>query len=72
MRMGVTYDSKATNRKQGGLPVRAPLPHRIPIGRLGVIYNSQPSEIHKNTTTTGGSSYYLIEKSPKQPFYKNL
>jgi hypothetical protein len=26
MRLGVIYDSQATNRKQGGLPVRAPLP----------------------------------------------
>jgi hypothetical protein len=24
--LGVIYDSQATNRKQGGLPVRAPLP----------------------------------------------
>jgi hypothetical protein len=26
VRLGVLYDSHATNQKQGGLPVRAPLP----------------------------------------------
>jgi hypothetical protein len=67
--MGVTYDSQATHRKQGGLPVRAPLPRRIPIGRLGVIYNSQLPEIHKLPPQTGGSSYFLIEKSPKTAFF---
>jgi hypothetical protein len=41
--LGVIYDPQTTNRKQGGLPVRAPLPHRTPIGRLGVIYDSQPA-----------------------------
>ncbi len=29
---GLIYDSQATNRKQVGLSVRAPLPHHTPIG----------------------------------------
>jgi hypothetical protein len=49
MWLGVISDSQATNRKQEGLPVRAPLPLHTPIGRLGVIYDSQPAGIHKNT-----------------------
>jgi hypothetical protein len=52
MRLGVIYDSQATIRKQGGLPVRAPPPHRSPIGHRGVINDSQPVEIRKNTTTS--------------------
>jgi hypothetical protein len=49
---GVIYNSQVTNKKQGGLPVRAPFtPRRIPIGCPGVIYNFQPAEIHKITTT---------------------
>jgi hypothetical protein len=61
MWLGVIYDYQATNRKQGGLPVRAPLPHRTPIGHLGVIYDSEPAEIHK-LPQTGGSSYFFISK----------
>ncbi len=49
IRLGVIYDSQATNRKQGGLPVRAPSPCCTPIGRLGVIYDSHRAGIHKNT-----------------------
>jgi hypothetical protein len=37
MRLGVIYDSTPTNRKQGGLLVRALPPLLTPIGRLGVI-----------------------------------
>ncbi len=51
MRLEVIYDSQVTNRKQGRLLVRAPLSFSTPIGRLGVIYESQLAEIHKNTTT---------------------
>jgi hypothetical protein len=51
MWLEVTYDSQVTNRKQVGIPVRAPLSRPPPIGRLGVIYDFQPAEIHKNTTT---------------------
>ncbi len=49
VRLGGIYDSQATNRKKGGLLVRAPLPLRTPIGRLGVIFDSQPAGIQKNT-----------------------
>jgi hypothetical protein len=51
VRLGVIYDSPVTNKMQGGLPVRAPVPHRAPIGCLGIIYDSQLAEIHKNITT---------------------
>jgi hypothetical protein len=49
MQLGVIYDSQMTNRKQGGLLLRALLPHCTPIGCLVVIYYSQPAERHKNT-----------------------
>ncbi len=32
------YGFQATNRKHGGLAVRAPLPRSISMGHLGVIY----------------------------------
>jgi hypothetical protein len=40
---------------------------------MGVIEDSQPAEIHKNTTKSG-SSYFLTEKLPKTAFFsiKNL
>jgi hypothetical protein len=45
------YDSQATNKKLGGLTVRAPIyPSCTPIGRLGVICDSQPTGINKNPT----------------------
>jgi hypothetical protein len=52
-----------TNRKLGGLPVRAPLPCHIPIGHLGVIYNSQPVEKHEITITNTWTLLILVEKS---------
>ncbi len=39
------------HRKQGGLPVRAPFPCCTPIGRPEVLYDFQPAEMLKNTTT---------------------
>jgi hypothetical protein len=75
------YDSQKTNMKQRGLPVGASLPRCTPIGCLGVIYDSQPVKLQKNTTTnrwklnyrkiplqTGGSSYFLMEKIAKTDF----
>jgi hypothetical protein len=71
VQLGVIYDSSATNRKQGELPVRAPLPPcHTPIGRPGVIQDSQPAEIRKTPPKTGGSSYFLIEKPPTELFFK--
>jgi hypothetical protein len=64
----VVYDSQASNRNQGGLTVRAP-PHSTPNGCLEVIYVSQLAEYTKVPKQTGGSSYFLIEKSPKTAFY---
>jgi hypothetical protein len=49
MWLGVTFDYQATDWKQGGLPVKAPLPCCTPIGCLGVIYNSQLAGMHKTT-----------------------
>jgi hypothetical protein len=47
MRLKEICHSQATNRKQGGLPVKAPPPpHRTPIGYLGVIYDTQLAGIH--------------------------
>ncbi len=65
VRLGVIYDSQATNRKLGGIPVRALLP---PAALLLVAWESyvtpsQP-EYTKRPSRTGGSSYFLIEKSP--------
>jgi hypothetical protein len=72
MWLGVTYDFQATNRKQGGLPVRTHHPRqRIAIGRLGVVYDSQPAGIHKNTSQTGGCSYFSMEKSLKTTSFQN-
>jgi hypothetical protein len=73
MRLGVLYISQATKNKQGGLPVRAPLPCRTPIGCPGGIYNSQPAKYTKIPPQTGGYYYFLIEKAPATAFfYKNL
>jgi hypothetical protein len=52
VRLGVIYDSQGANWKQGGLPMRDPFPHHTPNGRRGVINDSQPAEIYKNTTRT--------------------
>jgi hypothetical protein len=52
VRLWVINDSQATNRKQGGLPVRScPPSYHTPIGRLEIIYDPQPTGTHKNTTT---------------------
>jgi hypothetical protein len=74
MRLGVICDSQATMRKQGGLPLRAPLPCRTSIGRLEIIHDSSRPKYTKMPPQTGGSSLLLIEKSPKTAFFiiKNL
>ncbi len=70
--LGVLYGSQATNRKQGGLPVRAAFPRRTPIGHLGVMYDSQPAEIHKNTTINRWQAlvFYILENRLIQHFFK--
>jgi hypothetical protein len=66
VRLGVIYDSQASNKKWGGLPARTSTPlWRNPIGRLGVVYDSQPARIQKIPPETGGCSYILIETSTK-------
>jgi hypothetical protein len=37
--------------------------------RLGVIYDSSSTEYTKTAEQTGGSSYFLIEKSPKTSIF---
>ncbi len=48
--LGVIYDYQATNRKQGRLHVKAPLPPPHFYWSPG-IYDSQPAGIHKKATT---------------------
>jgi hypothetical protein len=57
--------SQATNRKQGGLLLRAPL---LLVDWESYITSSQPKDT-KIPPYTGGSSYFLIEKSPKTAFF---
>jgi hypothetical protein len=52
VQLGLIYDSPATNWKQGGVPLRVPLPHCTLIGRLGVICDSQVAKIHIHVNTT--------------------
>jgi hypothetical protein len=70
MPLGVLCDSQATIRKHGGLPLRAPLPCRTSIGRLGVINDSNRPKYTKIPPQSGGSSLFLIEKSSKTAFLK--
>jgi hypothetical protein len=71
MQLGVIYDSQVTNRKQGGLPVRAALP---PFALLLVAWESYMTPSQQENTKTlpknGRSSYLLIEKLPKTVFFK--
>ncbi len=48
--LGVIYDFQMTNRKQGRLQQEPPPPWHTPIGHLGVIYDSRPARMEKNTT----------------------
>jgi hypothetical protein len=52
VQLGVMYDSQATNRKQGGLPVRAILPAALLLVTWeSYVYDSQLAKTYKNTTT---------------------
>jgi hypothetical protein len=62
VRLGVINDSKATNRKLGGLPAKTPSSLCSPIDRLGVIYDSDLARIYKNTTTNRWILLLFIEK----------
>jgi hypothetical protein len=67
MQLGSIYDSQASNRKQGALPVRAPLP---PIALLSVAQASWNTQKYQN------NSWKLLRfdlKLPKTAFFdKNL
>ncbi len=70
--MGVIYASQVTNRKQGRLPMTAPLP---PPAALLLItresYTTPGRPVYRTTSPqTGGSLYILIRKSPKTAFLK--
>jgi hypothetical protein len=69
MRLGVTYDSQAINRKQGGIPVRALLPRRSSIGHLGVIYDSQPKYTQKYYHRQVEALTFLLKNRLKQQFF---
>jgi hypothetical protein len=66
VRLRVKYDSQATNRKQGELPMRAPLPPPHSYWQP----DSQPPKYTKIPPETSGSFYFLIAKSPKTAFFK--
>jgi hypothetical protein len=69
VRLGVIYDSHSTNRKQGRLPVRAPLPHAALLffAWESYITPSRP-KYTKIPPQTGGISHFFFEKSPKTAF----
>jgi hypothetical protein len=72
MWLGVIYDSQATNRKHGGLPMRTP-PQRTAIVLLGVIYDSQPARIHKTHHIQLDALTSRLKNRPKLLFKnKNL
>ncbi len=58
-RSHLPYDSQATNRKQGGPPVRAPPTPHTPIGHLTPSWSDGYT---KTPPQSGGSSYILIKK----------
>jgi hypothetical protein len=72
VRLEIIYDYQATNRKQGGLPVRVPSPCHTPFSHLDVIYDSQLAQIHKNTTTKRWKLFLFEEKLPKTALKKKL
>ncbi len=51
MRLKVIYDSQATNRKQGGLPVTAPPPAALLLVAWESYITPQLARIHKKTNT---------------------
>jgi hypothetical protein len=70
MRLAVIYGSQPTNRKQGGLPLRASLPPDafLLVGWESYMTPSWP-EYSKIPPQTGGSFYFLIKKSPKTKIF---
>ncbi len=69
----VICDSQSTIRRQGGHPARDPLPCCTPITNQESYMTPCRPKSTKIPPRTGGSSYFLVEKSPKSAFFdKNL
>jgi hypothetical protein len=63
------YDNQVTKRKLRGLPVRASLLlAALLLAALESYMTPSRLEYTKRPSQTGGSSYFLIEKSPKTAF----
>jgi hypothetical protein len=69
MRLGVIFDYQATNGKQGGLPVKAPSPGALILVAWESYITPSWPECTKTPTSTGGSTYILIEKSTRNTFF---
>jgi hypothetical protein len=74
MRLGVIYDSQVTNRKQGGIPVRAQPPpkqsywsHGSHIWLTAAGWNTQNYHIQVEALT-----FWLKNRLKQHVFYKNL
>ncbi len=66
---GSHYDSQATNRKQGGLPMRdRPPPHLHLLVGLESYMTPSWLECTKTPPQTGGNSCFLIQKSQQKHF----
>jgi hypothetical protein len=68
VRLVVIYDSQATNRKQGGLSVKASSSRHPPIGCLGVYMTPSRPECIKTPLQTGGS-FYRSSRDPSGTLY---
>jgi hypothetical protein len=64
VQLGDIYDSQATYREQGGLPVKTPPASLLLVAWKSCMTLSQ-SEYTKTPPQTGGSFYFLIKKSLK-------
>jgi hypothetical protein len=69
VRLGVIFDSQATKRKQGGLPVRAPLPTILLLFAWEPSMTTSQPGYTKTPLQTGGSFYILIEKLHKTTYF---
>jgi hypothetical protein len=68
VRLGVIYDSQGANWKQGGLPMRDPLPTTLLLAVEESYMTPNRPKYTKIPPESDGSSYFLIEKSYKTAF----